>query len=100
LTPGFTFAVKGALRAGPLRAFPAALTALAGSLADAAGPRLPDDVGQQDPGEYGEFAGTFDDAALDSPGPLLTVPPGDEAGGLLAWDDDPDADRAARHRRP
>jgi hypothetical protein len=100
LTPGFTFAVKGALRAGPLRAFPAALTALAGSLADAAGPRLPDDAGQQDPGEYGEFAGTFDDAALDSPGPLLTVPPGDEAGGLLAWDDDPDADRAARHRRP
>jgi len=43
LTPAFAFAVKGARRAGPLRAFPAALTALAGSQASAAGPPHADD---------------------------------------------------------
>lgn len=100
--PAFTIAVQEALRAGPLRAFPAALTALAGTRAYAVEPRQPDGAGQQDPGEhgaYGEFAGTFDDSGPDGQWTSPTVPPGDEVAGIVAWNDDPDADRHARHRR-
>jgi hypothetical protein len=71
LTPGFTFAVKGARRAGPFRAFPAVLTTLAGTQARATPPPQSDDEGRQDPGQHGEFAGyagKFDDlAAPDRP---------------------------------
>jgi hypothetical protein len=103
LTPEFTFAVKGALRAGPLRAFPAALTALAETRAYAAGPSQSDGAGQQDPGEhgaYGEFAGTFDDPHPDGQWTSPSIPPSDEVAGMVAWNDDLDADRQARHRRP
>ena len=48
LTPAFTFAVKAARRAGPLRAFPGALTALAGSQALAATATISGDADQQD----------------------------------------------------
>jgi hypothetical protein len=101
LTPGFTFAVKAARRAGPLRAFPAALSALAGSQARAGGPRPSGTAGQQDPGMHSGFAGTFDDqAASDGHRTFLTMPVGDEAAGNLAWNDDPDTDGRPRHRRP
>jgi len=63
LTPALAFAVHAARRAGPLRAFPAALTALAGS--QASGPwlrRSPDaghsgEAGQQDPVKHRGLAG-------------------------------------------
>jgi hypothetical protein len=103
LTPGFTFAVKGALRSGPLRAFPAALTALAGTQAHTARARHSDDAGQQDAGRfggYGEFAGPFDDLAPDGRQTLLTMPINGEAAGVPDIDDDPETDRHVRHRRP
>jgi hypothetical protein len=101
LTPAFTFAVKAARRAGPLRAFPAALTALAGSQALTAGPRHSDDTGQQDPGKHSGFAGTFDDlGAPEGHGTLLTMPARDEAAGNLAGTDDPETDGHPKHRRP
>jgi hypothetical protein len=105
LPPGSTFAVKGAIRAGRLRAFPAALGAMAGTQAGAAVPRHIEGEGQQEAAEcaeyaeYGEFAGAYDDLAPDGRRTLLTMPIGDEDAGVLAWNDDPDADRQARHRR-
>jgi hypothetical protein len=99
LPPGSTFAVKAARRAGPLRAFPAALSAMARTRAEAAVPRHTDDEGQQEAVEYGEFAGVYDDLAPDGRRTLLTMPVGDDDAGVLAWNDDPDADRHARHRR-
>ena len=94
------------------RAFPAALAALAETQAPAAVPRQFDDGVQQEAGEYaeygeygefagnGEYAGTFDDLAPDGRRTLLTMPISDDGDGVLAWDDDPDADQHARHRRP
>jgi hypothetical protein len=107
LTPAFTFAVKAARRAGPLRTlrtlrtFPPALAALAGSQARAAGPRHSDDAGQQDPGKHSGFAGTFDDlAAPEGHGTVLTMPARDEAAGNLAGTDDPETDGHPKYRRP
>jgi hypothetical protein len=101
LPPALTFAVKAARRAGPLRAFPAALTALAGSLASGAWPRHSGDADQQDPGKYSGFAGTFDDlAAADGRNALLTTPARDETTGNPGWNDDPETDGHPRHRRP
>jgi hypothetical protein len=102
LTPAFTFTVKGALRAGPPRAFPAVLTALARTPALAAGPPDAKDAPHTDPGEYGEygeFAATFDGLSQDGHSTLLTTPLSDEAAGNLGWTGDPDTDRQARHRR-
>lgn len=99
LTPAFTVAVKAARRAGPLRAFPAALTALAGSQAPAAGPRQSAEAGQQDPGKHSGFAGTFDDPAAPGRGALLTMPVGDEAAANLTGNDDPQPGGRPKHRR-
>ena len=63
LTPALAFAVQAARRAGPLRAFPAALTALAGSRASGPWLRRSLDAGhsgeadQQDPVKHSGLAG-------------------------------------------
>jgi hypothetical protein len=101
LTPAFTFAVKAARRAGPLRTFQAALTALAGSQTVAAGTRHSDDAGQQDPVKRSGFAGTFDDlAAPQARETLLTMPAPDETARNLAGTDVPETDGHPKHRRP
>jgi hypothetical protein len=101
LAPALTFAVKAARRARPLRAFPAALIALAGSQASAAGPRHSGDAGQQDPAKHGGFAGTFDDlAAADGGRTLLTTPASEETTPNPGWNDDPETAGYPRHRRP
>ena len=99
LTPGFAFAASGALRAGPLRAVPAALTALAGTQTQPDVPRH-DNGGRPNPGDFGELAVTFDDPAPNGHAAALTTPLSDEAAGIHGGSDDPDSDRGPRHRRP
>jgi hypothetical protein len=107
LTPAFAFAVKGAMRAGSLRTFPAALTALVAPEGYPADARRAGDAGQQDPREYdeydeygerGEFARTFDGLAPESEATVLPMAVGDDAG-VLTWNTDPEDDHQARHRR-